>query len=131
MIRILLADDDHAVRGVVKVVLERAGYTVYAAADGNEALALLRSTSVDFALLDIEMPGMSGIDVCGLMRADPELRRIPVTMMTGRPIAGIPERVQAAGALDLIAKPFDRQDLLSRVRRHVDAARTGNAIATS
>lgn len=126
MSRILLADDDHAVRGVLKVVLERAGHFVIAAGDGVEALEKLKEQPVDYALLDIEMPRMGGIDVCGMMRADPAWRHIPVTLMTGRPVNGVPERVRAVGARDLILKPFDRQDLLAKIKEHIEGARGGS-----
>lgn len=119
--RILVVDDDDAVRGVIKVVLERAGYQVAAASNGQDAIAIVKAQVVDLVLLDIEMAGMNGFDVCGLMRADPVLRTIPVMMMTGRPITSVLEKVQAVGALELISKPFDRLSLIDKIKGHLVA----------
>jgi CheY-like chemotaxis protein len=122
MARILVVDDDDAVRGVLKLVLERAGYKVVAASNGLEALNLIKAQPVDLVLLDIEMPGMKGFDFCGLLRADPTLRATLVVMMTGRPITGVPEKVSAVGALELIHKPFDRLSLLEKIKGHLATA---------
>lgn len=119
MRRILIVDDDTSVRGVLKLILERAGYHVTTMGSGADALNAMRAGAPDLLLLDIEMPGMSGFDVCMLIQNDPALRKIPVAMMTGRPIDGVPERVCAVGAVDLIAKPFDRQTLLQKVERYL------------
>ena len=126
--RILVVDDDDAVRGVVKAVLERAGYQIVTASNGPDAIALVRAQAVDLVLLDIEMPGMNGFDVCGLLRADPVLRAIPVMMMTGRPIIGVLEKVQAVGAVEFIPKPFDRHSLLEKVRMHLLSRANGNPL---
>jgi DNA-binding response OmpR family regulator len=126
---ILVVDDDNAVRGVLKVVLERAGFEILSAANGAAAVAALGEKSVDLVLLDIEMPGMSGFDVCLQMQADPALRAIPVLMMTGRPVSGVPERVRAVGALDLIHKPFDRVNLLARIQSCIDDAQRDDSVA--
>ena len=119
--RILVVDDDDAVRGVLKVLLERVGYKVAAVSNGPDALALVRAGEADLVLLDIEMPGMNGFDVCAQMHADPQMRLIPVLIMTGRPIDGVPEKVQAVGAVELIPKPFDRHSLLEKLKVHLSA----------
>jgi CheY-like chemotaxis protein len=120
--RILVVDDDNAVRGVLKLMLERAGYLVLAASSGYQALDIIKAESVDLVLLDIEMPGMNGFDFCGLLRADTQLRATPVVMMTGRPVLGVLEKVSAVGALELIHKPFDRLSLLGKIKGHLSAA---------
>lgn len=119
---ILVVDDDSAVRGVLKLMLERAGYLVLAASSGYQALDIIKAESVDLVLLDIEMPGMNGFDLCGLLRADPQLRATPVVMMTGRPVLGVLEKVSAVGALELIHKPFDRLSLLGKIKEYLSAA---------
>jgi len=124
MARILVVDDDDAVRGVLKLVLERAGYQVMAASNGIDALNIIKAQSTDLVLLDIEMPGMNGFDFCGLLRADPALRATLVVMMTGRPIDGVPEKVSAVGALELIHKPFDRLSLLEKIKSHLTLPRS-------
>lgn len=122
--KILVVDDDDAVRGVLKIVLERAGYRVFAASNGKLALELVKVQPVDLVLLDIEMPEMNGFDFCGLLRADPMLRNLPVLMMTGRPITGVLEKAKAVGALELIPKPFDRAVLLEKIKDYLQAVRS-------
>lgn len=123
MTRIIVVDDDDAVRGVLKLVLERAGYEVLAASNGRLAMDLVKAHQVDLVLLDIEMPEMNGFDFCGLLRADPALRVLPVIMMTGRPVLGVLEKVKAVGALELIPKPFERASLLEKIKGHLQTAR--------
>ncbi|MGC4074679.1 MAG: response regulator [Nibricoccus sp.] len=112
---ILIIDDDSGVRGVLKTMLERSGYEVMTGASGVDGLTAARARRPDLVLLDIEMPGMNGFDVCSLIKTDTALRSVPVVIMTGRPTAGIPARVQAVGAMDLITKPFDRNILLKKI----------------
>jgi CheY-like chemotaxis protein len=115
MAHILIIDDDVGVRGVLKAILERAGHEVAAGGDGAEGLQLAHERRPDLVLLDIEMPGMNGFDVCSLMKTDTALRMIPVVIMTGRPIAGIPGRARAVGAVDLLSKPFERESLIRKI----------------
>ncbi|ATC63465.1 two-component system response regulator [Nibricoccus aquaticus] len=115
MAHILIIDDDPGVRGVLKAMLERAGYDVAAGGGGVEGLKLAHARRPDLVLLDIEMPGMNGFDVCSLIKTDTALASVPVVIMTGRPIAGVPARAQAVGAVDLLAKPFERDSLLRKV----------------
>lgn len=119
MTRILVVDDDDAVRGVLKILLQRAGYEVLVASNGLLALDVVNAHKVDFVLLDIEMPEMNGFDFCGMLRADPLLRNLPVVMMTGRPITGVIEKVRAVGALELMPKPFERASLLEMIKRYL------------
>jgi CheY-like chemotaxis protein len=119
MARILIIDDDAGVRGVLKTMLERAGYDISVAEGGAEGLELAHGRRPDLVLLDIEMPGMNGFDVCSLMKTDTALSSVPVIIMTGRPLAGIPAQVQAVGAVDLLTKPFERGGLLAKIEKHL------------
>jgi len=123
MPRILIIDDDAGVRGVLKAMLERAGYDVSAAESGTEGLELAHSRRPDLVLLDIEMPGMNGFDVCSLMKTDTALSSVPVIIMTGRPLAGVPAQVQAVGAVDLLTKPFERGSLLAKIGQQLSNQR--------
>lgn len=116
---ILIIDDDAGVRGVLKAMLQRAGYEVSEAGNGAEGLERAHAQRPDLVLLDIEMPGMNGFDVCSLLKGDTNLRCVPVVIMTGRPVAGVPARAAAVGAVDLIPKPFERENLLMKVRTHL------------
>lgn len=119
MPRLLVVDDDDAVRGVLKIMLERAGYDVLVASNGRMALGVVKAQRVDLVLLDIEMPEMNGFDFCGRLRADPELKALPVIMMTGRPTLGVVEKVKAVGASELIPKPFERANLLAKIKGYL------------
>jgi CheY-like chemotaxis protein len=119
MARLLIIDDDAGVRGVLKAILERAGHEALTAGGGAEGVTMARQQIPDLVLLDIEMPGMNGFDVCSLIKTDTRLSRVPVIIMTGRPIVGVPARVQAVGAVDLLTKPFEREGLLRKIAAHL------------
>jgi CheY-like chemotaxis protein len=123
MARILIIDDDAGVRGVLTVMLQRAGHEVMACASGADGIARARENRPDLVLLDIEMPGMNGFDVCSLIKTDTSLRDVAVIIMTGRPLAGIPARAQSVGAVTMIAKPFERERLLETIGLYVPGAK--------
>jgi cyclic di-GMP phosphodiesterase len=117
--RVLVADDDPANRTLLRAMLERAGYEVAVTADGVAALAAARAQPPDLALLDIEMPGRDGIAVTRALREAPATAIVPVILVTGR--GEIADKVAGldAGATDFVTKPFDRTELLARVRASV------------
>jgi len=115
MASILVIDDDSGVRGVLKLILERAGHKVYDAGFGREGLDLLAKNPVDLVLVDVEMPGLSGFDVCRSIKSNPLLSSIAVVIMTGRPSDEGKARALAEGALTLLVKPFDRRTLLEGI----------------
>src|SRR3712207_1709588 len=100
MTAILVADDDPDIRDLVAFKLEQAGYDVAAVDDGPAALAAARSAPPDLVVLDVMMPGLSGIDVCRELRADPATRGLPVILLTARAQEGDVEVGFAAGADD-------------------------------
>jgi len=115
MARVLIADDDADIRDLVAFKLAQSGHDVTAVEDGAAALRALRAQPPDLALLDIRMPGMSGLDVCRELRAAPETATLPVIMITARSQEGDVEVGFAAGADDYIIKPFSPRELSSRV----------------
>lgn len=119
MARILIVDDNHAVRDVLRTILSRAGYEAMAADGGRVALQIMSTQEIDLLLVDIEMPDMSGYDVCTYLKTHPKWRSIPVVLMTGRAIAGVPEQVRAVGGSALVAKPFEREKLLECIQTHL------------
>jgi two-component system KDP operon response regulator KdpE len=111
---LLVVDDERSIRLSLRTILANFGFEIVEAARGEEALALVRAAQFDAVLLDINMPGMGGIDVCRLMRkASP---RLPIVMLT---VQGSEDRkVEAldAGADDYITKPFQLRELTARLR---------------
>ena len=115
MAHVLIADDDADIRDLVAFRLTQNGHRVMAVEDGMAALRAVREQPVELALLDIRMPGMSGLDVCRALRATPETASLPVIMITARSQEGDIEVGFAAGADDYIIKPFSPRELSSRV----------------
>ena len=111
--RILVVDDSPTIRKVVGTILERGAYQALLAGDGQEALEMLSTEKVDLVLLDFVMPRMNGYQFCRELRADPELKNLPVVLMSakGDKIRG--QFVQQTGAIDAITKPFDARGLIA------------------
>jgi CheY-like chemotaxis protein len=111
--RILVVDDSPTIRKVVGSILEARAYQALLAADGQEALEMLGTEQVDLVLLDFVMPRMNGYQFCRELRADPELKGLPVVLMSakGDKIRG--QFVQQTGAIDAITKPFDARGLIA------------------
>ena len=116
MTRVLIADDDTVVRDVVRRYLERDGLEVSIAHDGKEALRLLGSQRIDVAVLDVMMPGVSGLEAIRAIRADPALADLPVILLTARAQESDVETGFDSGADDYITKPFSPRELASRVQ---------------
>ncbi|MEW1914408.1 response regulator [Kitasatospora sp. NPDC085895] len=116
MASILVADDDSDIRDLVAYKLTQSGHQVTVVDDGLSALKAVREHTVDLALLDIRMPGMSGLDVCRELRATPETESLPVILLTARSQELDIETGFAAGADDYIVKPFSPRELSSRVQ---------------
>ena len=109
---ILVCDDDPSLRELVRAVLgER--YRFVEAADGTEALVIARELRPDLIVLDVMLPGLSGIEVLEALRADEELRETPVVVITAWSHAEI--EAQVAGADRFVSKPFDPDDLSAAV----------------
>ena len=113
--RILVVDDSPTIRKVVGAILEARSYRPLLASDGQEALELLGTEEVDLVLLDFVMPRMNGYQFCRELRADPNLKNLPVVLMSakGDKIRG--QFVQQTGAIDAITKPFDGRGLIAVV----------------
>lgn len=114
---LLIVDDERSIRLSLKTILSNFGFGIVEAARGEEALALVRSAQFDAVLLDINMPGMGGIDVCRIMRKTSP--RLPIVMLTVQ--GGEDRKVEAldAGADDYITKPFQLRELTARLRAAV------------
>ena len=113
---ILAADDDDDILQLVVFRLERSGYTVLQARDGQEALALAAEHRPDLAVLDVMMPKMDGFEVTRRLRADPATSRMPIIMLTARVQDADVQEGFDAGADDYLRKPFSPQELRARVQ---------------
>jgi DNA-binding response OmpR family regulator len=112
---VLVADDDPDIQNLVVLRLERSGYRVLRASDGQEALDLALSELPDLAVLDITMPKLDGCEVTRSLRAHAETVAMPVILLTARVQEDDVERGMAAGATDYVKKPFSPQELGARV----------------
>jgi two-component system response regulator MprA len=112
--RILVVDDERAVRGSVRRALALEGYTVTEAGGGQEALDELKARAMDAVVLDVLMPDLDGLEVCRRLRVAGD--RVPILMLTAR--EGVADRVAGldAGADDYLVKPFALEELLARLR---------------
>jgi two-component system cell cycle response regulator len=113
---VLLVEDSAAIRALVRRMLVAGGHTVVEAAGGAAALAVCREQQPDVMLLDVEMPEMSGWDVLAAMKADPDLRDVPVVFLTGRSDTTDMVDGLRLGAHDYLRKPCEPTELLARVQ---------------
>jgi two-component system, OmpR family, phosphate regulon response regulator PhoB len=113
---ILVVEDEAALVTLLRYNLEREGFRVAAAADGEEALLLAREEKPDLVLLDWMLPLLSGIEVCRQLRRMTETRGVPIIMLTARGEEGDKLRGLDSGADDYITKPFSPSELVARIR---------------
>jgi CheY-like chemotaxis protein len=114
---VLLVDDDARNIFALSSVLERRGMKVLTATTGSEAIAILNSTpAVTIVLMDIMMPEMDGYQTIGVIRANPNFRRLPIIALTAKAMKGDREKCLDAGASDYLAKPVNTEQLLSALR---------------
>jgi two-component system KDP operon response regulator KdpE len=111
--QILITDDEPQIRRVLRTTLISQGYAVVEARNGDEALEMVRAEHVDLILLDVNMPGISGLEVCREIRRTSD---VPIIMLTVRNSEA--DKVQAldAGADDYVVKPFGAEELMARIR---------------
>ena len=114
--RILLAEDDRILRKAGEVSLKKKGYEVIPAVDGEDALAKARAQKPDLILLDVMMPKMHGFDVLHAMKRDPEVRDIPVIMLTNLEQPADIQRAADAGAHSYLVKSnMNLDELAARI----------------
>jgi two-component system phosphate regulon response regulator PhoB len=121
--RILIVEDEPDLVTMLRYNLEREGFAVEAAADGEEALLLVKERVPDLILLDWMIPLVSGIEVCRQLRRSPETTDIPIIILTARGEEGDRIRGLGAGADDYVTKPFSPRELIARVHAVLRRAR--------
>jgi CheY-like chemotaxis protein len=115
--RVLLVDDDAQLRAMISQLLEEAGIPHDCAASAGEAWEKLRADVPAVVVTDVEMPGLSGLDLCRRIKANPRTQFIPVLIMSGRP--DYEAQAKAVGAADFIPKPIDFQQLAARLKEYL------------
>jgi DNA-binding response OmpR family regulator len=120
--RIVIADDDPTIISLVSLRLGLARFDVLSAANGPEALALIRSMEPVAAILDVRMPGGGGMSALDAIKADPFTSKLPVMMLTGESDPNTVMTAMGAGASDYMVKPFNPERLLERVNRLVKSS---------
>ncbi|MGC1521014.1 MAG: diguanylate cyclase, partial [Steroidobacteraceae bacterium] len=128
---VLVVDDDPGARLLVGTALEMAGFRVLTAADGAAALAQFRDDPADCVVLDVVMPGMSGFDVCGALRALPDCSHVPILMQTSLDDMESVNRAYNAGATDFSSKGINPMLLAQRVKFLVRAKQTQDQLRES
>lgn len=114
--RVLLVDDEPNILISLEFLMQREGYEVQVARDGEEGLAVARAWRPDLIVLDVMMPRKNGFDVCQAIRADPALAHTCIVMLTAKGRAIDVAKGLALGANAYITKPFATKDLVQRVR---------------
>ena len=112
--KILVVDDEREMRDLLQTSLSAEGYEIVVASNGDEAVGLAKTGNPQVILLDIEMPGIDGIETCKRLEADEKTRLIPIIMMTSRGDRDIEAYLE--GATDVVNKPFDIVQLAIRVK---------------
>jgi two-component system, OmpR family, KDP operon response regulator KdpE len=110
---ILVVEDDPNIRKLVRVNLVKRGYSVSEAGDSHQAIALFQKEPVDLVLLDLMLPGLSGVDICAWIRARSD---VPIIILSARLEEDLKVAALDAGADDYVTKPFGQEELLARVR---------------
>lgn len=121
--KILLVDDSSTVLLLHRMMLDHCGYELLTARDGQEALDKASTEKPDLIFLDVLMPRMDGFQTCRALRSRAETRHVPIILVTTR---GEPHYVRQgfeSGCTDYITKPFDGEELLAKVRGHLEEAR--------
>lgn len=117
MARVLIVDDEEYIRDLIKEVLTSQGHEFDLADGGVAAFEILRKKTIDLAVVDRNMPGMSGIEIVQLIRQNPKTKGMKVLMCTGSSVTKEIDEAFAAGADDYVLKPLSFASLLSKVSK--------------
>jgi signal transduction histidine kinase len=129
--KVLLVDDTPANLKLLRQALEPEGYSILIASSGEAALRIVRNARPDLILLDVQMPGLNGFDTCRLLKQDEATRSIPVIFVTARAETESVVEGFRAGGVDYIVKPFQSEEVLARVRTHLQIDRLARDLETS
>jgi two-component system, cell cycle response regulator DivK len=122
MAKVLIVEDNPANMTLAIFLLQSAGYTVLSAADAEAGLRLARDEQPNLILMDIQLPGMDGLEATVLLKRDDATRAIPVIALTALAMKGDEERIRAAGCDGYIAKPLEYRSFLAAISAHLVTA---------
>jgi two-component system NtrC family sensor kinase len=129
---LLIVDDDRSAREGLRSIFESAGHRTISAGDAPSALKLLRKQACDLVMVDVELPDVDGLALCRLLRAQPNLRQLPLVVFSANDSEGRKVDAFTAGADDYIVKPSSPGELISRVNSHLSfAQRESDLIGTN
>ncbi len=122
MATVLVIEDNPSNMTLARFLLEQAGHVVLGATDAEAGLALARERTPDLILMDIQLPGMDGLQATAMLKADAATRRIRVVALTALAMKGDEERIRAAGCDGYISKPLRTQRFLATIAEHLGAS---------
>ncbi|HET6881569.1 MAG TPA: response regulator [Pirellulales bacterium] len=121
--RVLVVEDDPALRNVIRFNLQAAGFEVLAGRDGAQGWELAQREAVDMVVTDMQMPSMTGLELCQKLRGDVRFAQLPVLMLTAKGLELDHERLRAElGVVEVMFKPFSPKQLARAVAQHLGAA---------
>ncbi len=118
MTKVLVVEDTPLNMELILEILDGQGFTVDSAEDGEKALRLAENEVYDLVLMDIELPGMDGIEVARIIKSKPAYKDIPVIALTAYAMKGDRERLLSKGFYDYISKPIDVPDFIKRLEKY-------------
>jgi two-component system cell cycle response regulator DivK len=121
MATVLIVEDNPANLTLATFLLQSAGHTVLSARDAETGVALARVEQPDLVLVDIQLPGMDGLEATALLKSDQATRAIPVIALTALAMKGDEERIRAAGCDGYIAKPLAYKEFLATIATHLES----------
>ncbi|MFX1579942.1 MAG: response regulator transcription factor [Promethearchaeota archaeon] len=117
--KILVVDDEQMTTDLAKTFLEKHGFQVVVARDGEEAIELAHEEIPDLILLDVMLPTIDGFEVCKRLKEHATFKSTPILMFTAKGLSSDVERGEAAGADEYIVKPFSGKALVATIRKHL------------
>lgn len=118
--RLLIVEDNEMNRMIFRDILTAAGYEILEAATAEDAFSVARSEPLDLILMDIQLPGMDGLEAVRILKDDPATRSIPVVALTAHAMAAHRERALEAGCSGYISKPIRSREFRDQVRSYLD-----------
>ena len=124
---ILVVEDNVLNMELITDILEVKGYEVLQATTGSDALDLVNSKHPDLILMDIQLPGLDGLTITGIIKDNPDIRDIPIVAITAHAMRGDEEKVREAGCDGYISKPIDTRKLPDTIQGFLDSRRQGTS----